>query len=528
MAGLGTRRSDSRDHVVADQSEVAAFLARPETHGGAPVERVDTHAAMVFLAGDLAYKVKRAVSFPYMDFSTLALRRAACEKEVQINRRTAPDVYLGTCPIARGAEGELELDGEGEVIEWAVRMRRFDQSGLFDRLAQSGRLTPELLLGLAEAVAAFHASAEPAPERAAETAWLIDENAEEFAERPELFPADQVEALTLASRAALGEIAGLLEARKARGLVRHCHGDLHLRNVCLIDGRPTLFDAIEFNDAIACADVLYDLAFLLMDLDHRGLRPAANLVFNRYLQRSGDLEALPALPLFLSLRAAVRAKVTASATLSQADDTLRRRLEDEARAYFAAAAVYLKPPPARLVALGGFSGSGKSTLARSLAPALGRAPGALHLRSDVLRKALYGVDELTPLPEEAYRPEISTRVYGELLAQARRALAAGQSVILDAVYSKAGGREELDSMARQLGVAFTGFWLEAPGEVLQARAAARSADASDATPAIVARQLAEDPGDITWHRIDASGRPEEISSRVERVLAEAPAEPAIP
>ncbi len=528
MAVPGKRSEDSGAHVVADQSEVAALLARPETHGGAPVERIDTHAAMVFLAGDLAYKVKRAVLYPYMDFSTLALRREACEKEVEINRRTAPEVYLGTCPIVRGAEGALELDGKGDVVEWVVLMRRFDQAGLFDRLAQSGRLTPELLVRLADAVATFHGSAEPAPERAAETAWLIDENAEEFAERPDLFPTDQAEALTEAAHAALASIASLLEARKARGLVRRCHGDLHLRNVCLIDGQPTIFDAIEFNDAIACTDVFYDLAFLLMDLDHRGLRPAANIVFNRYLQRSGDLDALPALPLFLSLRAAVRAKVTASATLSQDDDKLRSRLEDEARAYFAAAADYLAPSPARLVALGGFSGSGKSTLARALAPALGPAPGALHLRSDVLRKALYGVDELTPLPEEAYRPDVSARVYGELLERARRALTAGQAVVLDAVYSRPEGRREIEATARRAGVAFTGLWLEAPREVLMARAAARRADASDATPAVVDRQLAEDPGHISWHRIDASGAPEDIVPQAQRVLAETASEPVTP
>ncbi len=528
MTGLCKRSADGRAHLVADQSEVAAFLARSDTHHGAPVERIDTHAAMVFLAGDLAYKVKRAVKYPYMDFSTLSLRRQACEKEVEINRRTAPDIYLGTRPIVRGADGALQLNGTGEVVEWLVLMRRFDQAGLFDCLARRGRLTRELLVRLADAVAAFHDLAEPAPERAVETAWLIDENAEEFAERPDLFPSDQVEALTKAAHAALSNIAGLLEARKARGRVRHCHGDLHLRNVCLAAGRPTIFDAIEFNDAIACIDVFYDLAFLLMDLDHRGLRPGANTVFNRYLQRSGDLDALPTLPLFLSLRAAVRAKVTASATLSQGDAELRRRLEDEARAYLAAAAAYLTPQPARLVALGGFSGSGKSTLARALAPALGRAPGALHLRSDVLRKTLYGLDELTPLPEEAYRPEVSARVYGELLDKAYDALAAGQAVVLDAVYSRPEGRDVLEATARRAGVAFTGLWLEAPRHVLKARAAARRADASDATPAVVERQLAEDPGHISWHKIDATGAPETILSEAERALADAVTEFAVP
>jgi aminoglycoside phosphotransferase family enzyme/adenylate kinase family enzyme len=519
LPGSHQKSRNGGGHVVADQSEVAAFLTRPETHGGAQVERIDTHAAMVFLAGDLAYKVKRAVAYPYMDFSTLARRRAACEKEVEINRRTAPRIYLGARPIVRDADGALALNGAGEVVEWAVLMRRFDQAGLFDRLAQAGRLTPELLIDLADEVAEFHARAEPVPEQAGELGWVIDENAGEFAERPELFAPNQAEHLTATARMALERVAGLLEDRRAGGLVRRCHGDLHLRNVCLIDGRPTLFDAIEFNDAIACIDVFYDFAFLLMDLDHRGLRPAANLVFNRYLQRSGDLEVLAALPLFLSLRAAVRAKVSASAALSQDDDGTRRRLEDEARAYFAAAAAYLAPPSARLVAVGGFSGSGKSTLARALAPALGPAPGALHLRSDVLRKALHGVDELTELPQEAYRPEVSARVYGELLARARRALEAGQAVVLDAVYSKPEGRLEVEALARQVGVDFTGLWLEAPSEVLLARAAARRADASDATPEVVGRQLDEDPGAISWHRLAAAGAPETVVREAEGILA---------
>jgi aminoglycoside phosphotransferase family enzyme/adenylate kinase family enzyme len=508
--------------VVENQSEVAAFLARAETHGGVPVERIDTHAAMVFLAGDLAYKVKRAVAYPYMDFSTLSRRRAACLREVEINRRTAPDIYLGARPIVRGPAGGLALEGDGEAVEWAVVMRRFDQAGLFDRLAQAGRLTPALLLRLADAVATFHARAEPISEQVGELRWVIDENAGEFAERPDLFAPDRAERLTAATRVALQRAADLLEDRRARGLVRRCHGDLHLRNVCLIDGRPTLFDAIEFNDAIACIDVLYDFAFLLMDLDHRGLRPAANLVFNRYLQHRGELEALAALPLFLSLRAAVRAKVSASAALSQDDEGARRRLEDEARAYFAAAAAYLTPPPARLVAVGGLSGSGKSTLGRALAPALGPAPGALHLRSDVLRKALHGVDELTELPPEAYRTEVSARVYGELLARALRALEAGQAVVLDAVYGKPEGRLEVETLARQSGVAFTGLWLEAPSEVLRARAAARRADASDATPEVVDRQLGEDPGPITWHRLEASGASEQVVSEAQRILGPGP------
>lgn len=508
-------------HVVADQGEVAAFLARPETHGVETVERIDTHGAMVFLAGDKAYKVKRAVAYPYMDFSTLERRRKACVKEVAINRRTAPRVYLGVCAVRRSPEGVLVLGGEGAVVEWVVVMRRFDQEGLFDRLAQNGRLTPDLLRALADEIVCFHGRAERVKGETGDLGWVIEENTGEFAERPDLFAPDRARALTAASRKAFEEVGDLLDDRWARGLVRRCHGDLHLRNICLIEGQPTLFDAVEFNDQIATVDVFYDLAFLLMDLDHRGLRPAANLVLNRYLQAAmDDLEVLAALPLFLSLRAAVRAKVSASAAQSQDDAAARARLEAEARDYFAAAERYLAPPRPRLLAVGGFSGSGKSSLARALAPDIGAPPGALVLRSDVLRKQLYGVDELTPLPAAAYRPRESRRVYRSLLEHAATALQAGQAVVLDAVYDRPESRAAAEALAHKLGVPFTGIWLDAPREVLTKRAAARRGDASDATPAVVLRQLQEDPGEIAWHRVDGSGSLEQSLAAARRLVAD--------
>ena len=507
-------------HLVADQREVAAFLSQPATHGGQAVERIDTHASMVFLAGDLAYKVKRAVAFPYMDFSTLERRRAFCEKEILLNRRTAPDLYLRAMAIRRGPAGGLSLGGAGEVVEWAVVMRRFDQDSLFDRLAAAGRLTDSLLRDLADAVAGFHQAAEPVFEGAGDPAWVIDENAQEFPEFPALFRAEEAARLTRESRAALARVAPLLARRRAAGLVRRCHGDLHLRNICLHQGRPTPFDAIEFNDRIACIDVVYDLAFLLMDLDLRGHRAGANLVLNRYLARRDGPEALAALPLFLSLRAAVRAKVSASAADSQPDRAARERAEAEARGYFDAALTYLAPPPARLVAVGGLSGSGKSTLARALAPEVGAAPGALHLRSDLLRKVLLEVEELDVLPEAAYRPEVNAEVYGLMLSRAREALAAGHAVVLDAVYARPEERAAAEALAREAGVGFAGLWLEAPGDTLQSRVAARTGDASDATPAVVAGQLALDTGEIAWRRIDAGGPPAAVAAQARGVVCE--------
>ncbi len=514
-------------HLAADQSEVIAFLAEPATYGPgiARVERVATHGALVFLAGTRAYKMKRAVRYPYMDFSTLALRKANCEREIVRNRRTAPELYLGVEAVVRGVGGKLALGGPGEAVEWLVVMKRFDQDGLCDRLARAGRLTPGLMAALADEIAAFHDGAErldvgPATGGgAAGLGAVIEDNVNELGERPELFPSGEVAAFARASRAALKRHAALLDGRLAAGFVRRCHGDLHLRNICVIDGRPRIFDAIEFNDAIACIDVLYDLAFLIMDLEHRGLRGHANLLLNRYLQHEAAVSGLAALPLFLSVRAAVRAKVGVSAADSQSDALTTQALYDEAGAYFRAARAYLEPAAPRLVAVGGLSGTGKTSLARELAPNLGAPPGALHLRSDVLRKALAGVGELNRLAPESYSAEASEAVYAELARRTRAALDAGRAVIVDGVYARPAERAAIEAVARDLGLPFHGLWLDCPEDVMVARVAGRRTDASDATPEVVRGQLGYDLSAITWHRLDASGAPEAVSATAERILS---------
>ena len=227
-------------------------------------------------------------------------------------------------------------------------------------------------------------------------------------------------------------VRGLLDRRRANGKVRRCHGDLHLRNICLFDDKPTLFDCLEFSDALASIDVLYDLAFLLMDLEHRGLAEFANVVLNRYLDLTGEDDGLAAMPLFLSLRAAIRAHVTATAMDQAAAAERKQEPAAEARSYLSLAARLLRPRPRRLVAIGGLSGSGKSTLATALAPAI----GARVLRSDVIRKRLFGVTPETRLPAHAYAAEISRLVYETLRQRAAAALASGYSVIIDAVSLK--------------------------------------------------------------------------------------------
>ena len=522
---MPTEPASSRNHVTEDQSAVLALLADPATYGPAirTVERIDTHGAVVFLAGERAYKMKRAVAFPYMDFSTLEKRHRLCLREKEINSRGAPGLYLDVVPVTRTATG-LTLNGDGEAVEWVLVMRRFDQDRLLSRLAEADRLSAETMTALADAVARFHDAAEPrrdAANGAQAMRWVVTENGGEFAERADLFDAAVARRLTGRALEQLDRHAALLDARAAGGKVRLCHGDLHLRNVVLLDGRPTLFDAIEFNDAIACIDVIYDLAFLLMDLDHRGFRPFANLVMNRYLQRRDETEALALLPLFLSTRAAVRAKVAASLEAVADNDTDKAARRAEALAYFRRAEGYLQPPAPRLVAVGGLSGTGKTTLARALAPQLGAAPGALHLRSDVLRKQLAGVDELERLPPEAYTDEASAAVYAELLDRARQALAAGHAVVLDAVYARPEERAAVEALGREAGVGFTGLWLEAEPAVLKARVGARRGDASDATAAVVERQLSYDLGAISWHTI-AAGRPlPALSAEAAKIISKA-------
>jgi uncharacterized protein len=490
-----------------DQSEVIQFLSRPASHGGdiASVETISTHASIVFLAGDRAFKLKRAVEYSYLDYSTPELRRRACEAEVALNRRTAPALYLSAQPICRAPDGSLSFEGAGEPIDWVVVMRRFPPDALFSQLAERGALTTKLALDLADRIAAFHGIAEIQPQQGgtAGIAAVIEINDENLRQSPPRhIAAADVARLRNAWRAELGKHGALLDQRRGTGHVRRCHGDLHLNNICLIDGQPTLFDCIEFSDLISCIDVLYDLAFLLMDLRHRGLVRQCGLVFNRYLDLTGEDGGVPAFPLFMSLRAGVRAHVTAAAAArNQARDARRQELA-EARSYFDLAVQMLVPKSPRLLAVGGLSGTGKSSVAAALAGELGVGAGARVLRSDVVRKELFGRPPEERLPEKAYATDVTDKVYATLESRAATLLAAGHSVIIDAVCARPEERAAFAELARRAGAGFGGIWLEAPQEILVARLAARGGDASDATADTLRRQLTYDLGTIDWVPLD--------------------------
>ncbi|MDR3495434.1 MAG: AAA family ATPase [Ancalomicrobiaceae bacterium] len=531
-----------------DQSTVIAFLSAAESYGEtAAVSRIDTHAAIVFLVGARAFKMKKAVKFPFLDFSTLALREAAVKREIAINRRYAPEIYLGALAVTRRADGVLALGGglgfagDGPPVEWLTVMNRFDEAATLDHLCSEGPLRPGVVADLAGAIARMQARAEwrEFEPWIADLADYIEQNHTAFLADPALFPLEAAHRLRQVAQASHARIRDLLVERGRLGCIRLLHGDLHAGNVATIDGRPVPFDAIEFDDAIATGDLLYDSGFLIMDLVGRGQTAAANVLLWRLIIETAraaafaapeidraslletvlkrEAEGLAALPLFLMMRAAIRAKVTA-AKLPYIEPHAARQGRAEARHYFQMAVRELEPLTPRLIAIGGLSGAGKSTLAANLAPLVGRAPGALHLRTDVLRKLLFGVGEFDRLGPEAYEPEVSPKIYRLMRETTRAALAAGWPVIVDAVASKPQERTAFADLAKADEIPFTGLWLEAASDTLEARVSSRERDASDADARVIAVQAGYDTGPMDWSVIDAGGAPEVTLAQARAVI----------
>lgn len=506
------------------QAEVAAFLRGHDSHGAPSwAEVVETHGALVFLHPTEALKIKRAMKYDYLDYSTLTKRRRMLLRELALNAPAAPTLYRDVLPLTRDAGGHLRWGGGGEVVEWVLRMKRFPHAAELSVLARAGGIDRALAEALGREVARYHAAA---PHRDADGAALIEEIVEELArvlpEGQEVLGADRLQGYLRALRRVLLQQRALLRRRGEQGFIKRCHGDLHLGNLVMLDGRPTPYDALEFDERLGTCDVLYDLAFLVMDMLHQGLRPQANLVLNAYLRPdlpTDELAGLALLPLYLSLRAAIRCMVTLQKASFSSDPA---PLRDEARCYLDQACGYLRPAAPRLVAMGGLSGSGKTTVARSLAPTIGAAPGAVHLRSDVLRKAMFGQEATHRLPRTAYASDVSAAVYDRMRAAAATILAAGHSVLLDAVHLPATERAAAAEVARRAGCRFHGFWLEAPASVLEGRVAARRGDASDADVAVLRAQLAQDRGAMEWWQVNAEAESEAVTATLRAALTRPP------
>ncbi len=494
------------------QDEVVRFLSEGGwDEGGAGVECVRTHISLVFLGSGRALKLKRAVRLPYLDFTTLERRRAACESELATNRRTAPGIYRGMIAITREAGGGLALNGSGETVDWVVDMVRFREEDVLLRMAERGALETTLVERLADEVAAFHAGAARCFAFGGRDSFahIVANNRATFDRLPgDILDAERVAALFARIEAVIEGRGKLLDERRRQGFVRHGHGDLHLANICVFEGRPTPFDAIEFSLEFANIDVLYDVAFLLMDLVFRGLEGHANRVLNRYLDRTGDAFGLAALPLFLAVRAVVRSHVAGLSGDGAA-----------ARAYFTLAERCLTAEEPFLVAIGGLSGTGKSSVARELA-LLARLPvaGPRIVRSDTIRKRLAGVAPEVRLGPQGYTDDMGRRTYETIVEEAAAALRAGRPVIADAVFAREEERAAIEAAARQAGAPFLGVWLEAPLPVRLERIGGRTGDASDAGAAVARAQEAYDPGPLSWRRVDARHGCTEIANLINKLL----------
>ncbi|MBR0551294.1 AAA family ATPase [Stakelama marina] len=501
------------------QHEVVEWLASGAAFGGDPPDRVDTHAASIFLSGDRAWKLKRAVRFDYLDFSTPELRRKALEAELRLNRRTAPDLYLAVHPVTREG-GALAISGGGGAVDWLLEMRRFPQDKLLDRMAERDALDDATLLALTDRVAAYHAASpvDRGGGGAAALREIIDGNAVTSAAFLDLLDGE-ISGLIEKQRHAAEHLSARLDARARLGRVRHVHGDLHLGNIAMIDGAPTPFDCIEFDDELATIDVLYDLAFLLMDLISRGRGDQANLVFNRYCDLSGDEDGVALMPLFLSVRATIRAHVLAATSRRNGDDAAHAA---RAREFLRLAHRLIEPQPAALVAIGGLSGSGKSTVARRIAGAFGVAPGARVLRSDILRKRLANVPPETTLPPSAYTHAMNEMVYSRLGEHAGELTGSGSFVIADAVFADKRERRMIAQVARSEAVPFIGIWLDVAEATRVERIGARAPDASDADAGVARVQSGYDLGLIEpWRSVDANGSAEAVADRIRSVVGDA-------
>jgi aminoglycoside phosphotransferase family enzyme/predicted kinase len=510
---------------VERQRRVLDFLGGSGFGAAKGGKRIDTHASMVFLGGDRALKIKRAVRLPFLDYSTLEKRKRACEEELKVNVGNAPELYRRVVAITRSSDGALEIGGTGTPVEWAVEMTRFDEEQALDRVAASTTIDPSLAAAIADAILRSHDNAP----RADGDGWLasipsiIDRNTAKFRIVRGL-DAAAIDRLHAASQDLLTMLQPLLGQRAGQGFVRRCHGDLHLANIALVNNRPLLFDAIEFDPAIATTDILYDLAFAIMDLIHFDQAAAANAVFNSYLADASDenLDGLGVLPLFLSMRAAIRAHVLFMKSEHAGGGEAVWR---EAKRYFDLAGCLIMPKPPLLVAIGGLSGTGKSVLARGLAGLIEPPPGAVIVRSDVVRKRLFGVSETTALPESAYQADITERVYDMLAVTAQRILAQGCSVVLDAAYLKEAERTEIARLANKHRARFVGLFLTADLATRLGRAGRRTSDASDATRDVVLKQETFAIGAVDWHMVDASGTPDQsLRNACASVLAPAPGE----
>ncbi len=469
---------------------VPGFYPHPVTE---PIQLIQTHISYVLLTGDYAYKVKKPINFGFLDFSTLEKRQHFCQEELRLNQRGAAALYLEVLPITEDEAG-FQIGGTGAAIEYAVKMRQFPQSSLFTELFDRGELTEELLEQLAQVLAQFHAHAETnnyirSFGSVAKIREAIDENYEQtlqYVGGPQT--QQQLDETRHYTDRLFANQQSLFASRMEHNWVRECHGDVHLRNIALWQDKILLFDCIEFNEPFRFVDVMFDVAYIVMDLDARDRRDLSNLFLNAYVEQTGDWEGLQVLPLYLSRQSYVRAKVTSFLLSDPAvPDATKQEASTTAARYYRLAWEYTQPQQGRLALMAGLSGSGKSTTARQLA----KQWGAIHLRSDAVRKHLAGVPLHAHGSADLYTAEMMQKTYDRLLHLGITLATQGYTVILDAKYDRQAFREAAIAQAQQHQLPLQLLHCTAPLPVLQARLHQRQDDISDATADLLPNQHME-------------------------------------
>lgn len=433
--------ADLQSRLIESLKESTDF---PGTHEKPII--IETHISTVFLAGDYAWKIKKPVNFGFLDFSSLDRRRHFCDEELRLNRRLAPELYLDVVKIT-GTPDHPVIDGEGEALEYAVKMQRFQQDELFNHLLDKERLNDDLIRQVGRIAADFHAHAARAgmdtPYGSAEAAFApMQQNFDQL--RALITDQDQLEQLNRLeqwTQKRYQALEGLLDQRKRDGYIRECHGDMHLGNIALVDGEVAIFDGIEFNDFFRWGDVMSEIAFLTMDLDHRGASRLSNIALNEYLENSGDYAGLELLRFYQVYRAMVRAKVSSLRLAQELSEAERHEVLEQYQGFVSLAEYYTRLDQPALIVMHGFSGAGKTVVSSKLAPAL----GAIRLRSDVERKRLNDLsadsDASAAIAAGIYSREMTDLTYRHLAALAAKLLKCGFVVIIDATFLKKAQRD---------------------------------------------------------------------------------------
>jgi hypothetical protein len=501
---------------LIQQMQQPEFYPHPVTQ---PIQLLQTHVSYVFLTGDYAYKVKKPVNFGFLDFSTLEKRQHFCQEELRLNQRGAADLYLDVLPITQIGD-RVQLGGSGTVVEYTVKMRQFPQSALFTEIYDRGELTTELLERLAAELARFHRRAETSDYirtfgTVEQIRLAIDENYEQtkhYVGGPQT--PQQLDETRHYTDRLFSEQRALFDSRIKHNWIRECHGDVHLRNIALWQDKILLFDCIEFNEPFRFVDTMFDVAYIVMDLDARDRQDLSNRFLNAYIEQMGDWEGLQVLPLYLSRQSYVRAKVT-SFLLDDPSipESVKQESSQTAARYYHLAWNYTRPKQGRIILMAGLSGSGKSTVARMLASQF----NGIQIRSDAVRKHLAGVPLTEPGDAALYSPDMTQRVYDRLLTLGLTLANQGYTVILDAKYDRQALRQAIRSQAEEHQLSCHMVYCTAPLEVRQQWLQARAGDVSDATVDLLSKQYMEPFTDAEHSDVTILNTTEDLATQLKRI-----------